>query len=53
MKPQPSEPSEAEKEAKCEPITPPGLPENYPNARTLVTEDCIKPAEAVKLARPA
>jgi hypothetical protein len=32
----------ADKEAKGEPITPPGLPSNYPDAQKLVTEDCIK-----------
>ena len=35
----------AAKEAKGEPITPPGLPANYPDAKKLVTDDCIKPAE--------
>jgi hypothetical protein len=44
MKSQPSEPSETDKETKGETITPPGLPENYPDAKKLVTEDCIKPA---------
>ncbi len=34
----------ADKEAKGEPITPPGLPSIYPDAKKLVTEDCIKPA---------
>ena len=43
MKSQPSEPSETDKETKGETITPPGLPENYPDAKKLVTEDCIKP----------
>jgi hypothetical protein len=33
----------ADKETKGEPITPPGLPSNYPDAKKLVTEDCIKP----------
>jgi hypothetical protein len=44
MKPQPSEPSEPDKEAKGESITPPGLPANYPDAKKLVTDDCIRPA---------
>ena len=35
----------ADKEAKGEPITPPGLPSNYPDAKKLVTADCIQPAE--------
>jgi hypothetical protein len=43
MKSQPSEPSEADKEAKGEPITPPGLPKNYPDAKKLVMDDCIRP----------
>jgi hypothetical protein len=34
----------ADKESKGEPITPPGLPQNYPDPKKLVTEDCIKPA---------
>jgi hypothetical protein len=33
----------ADKETKGEPITPPGLPENYPDAKKLVTADCIQP----------
>ena len=33
----------ADKEAKGEPITPPGLPSIYPDAKKLVTEDCIAP----------
>ena len=34
----------AEKETKGEPITPPGLPKNYPDSKKLVTADCIQPA---------
>ncbi len=34
----------AEKEAKGKSITPPGLPSNYPDAKKLVTDDCIQPA---------
>ncbi len=34
----------ADKETKGEPITPPGLPQFYPDPNKLVTEDCIKPA---------
>jgi hypothetical protein len=29
-----------------EPITAPGVPKNYPAAKKLVTEDCIKPTPA-------
>lgn len=25
------------------PVTAPGVPQNYPDAKKLVTEDCIKP----------
>jgi len=28
---------------KGEPVMPPGVPKNYPDAKKLVTEDCIKP----------
>jgi len=28
-----------------EPVTAPGVPKNYPDAKRLVTGDCIKPAE--------
>jgi hypothetical protein len=35
----------AAKEAKGEPITPPGLPKYYPDPKKLVTDDCIKPAD--------
>lgn len=28
-----------------EPVTAPGVPKNYPDAKKLVTEDCIQPAE--------
>jgi hypothetical protein len=33
----------ADKEAKGESITPPGLPSNYPDPQKLVTVDCIRP----------
>lgn len=29
-----------------EPVMPPGVPKHYPDAQKLVTEDCIRPAEA-------
>src|SRR6185503_15814157 len=29
---------------KGEPVMPPGVPKNYPDAKKLVTEDCIRPA---------
>ena len=29
---------------KADPVMPPGVPQNYPDAQKLVTEDCIKPA---------
>ncbi len=28
---------------KGEPVTAPGVPKNYPDAKKLVTEDCIQP----------
>ena len=36
--------------AQGEPVTAPGVPKNYPDAKKLVTEDCIKPVseKAVK-----
>ncbi len=34
----------AAKIEKGEPVMPPGVPKNYPDAKKLVTEDCIKPA---------
>jgi len=34
----------AAKIEKGEPVLPPGVPKNYPNARKLVTEDCIRPS---------
>jgi hypothetical protein len=34
----------AAKIEKKEPVMPPGVPKNYPDAKKLVTEDCIKPA---------
>lgn len=33
----------AAKIEKGEPVTAPGVPKNYPDAKKLVTEDCIKP----------
>src|SRR6185436_20569945 len=30
---------------KSEPVMPPGMPKNYPDAKNLVTEDCIRPAQ--------
>src|SRR6267142_830476 len=33
----------AAKIEKGEPVMPPGVPKNYPDAKKLVTEDCIKP----------
>ena len=36
----------AAKIEKGETVMPPGVPKNYPDAKKLVTEDCIKPAEA-------
>jgi len=33
----------ADKESKGEPITPPGLPKNFPDPQNLVTTDCIQP----------
>jgi hypothetical protein len=35
----------AAKIERGEPVTSPGVPKNYPDAKKLVTEDCIKPAE--------
>lgn len=35
----------AEKEKQGQPITPPGLPDFYPDPPALVTADCIQPAE--------
>ena len=32
---------------KGEPVTAPGVPKNYPDAKKLVTEDCIRPVEVV------
>ena len=29
---------------KASPVTAPGVPKNYPDAKRLVTEDCIRPA---------
>ena len=33
----------ADRIAAGEPVTPPGLPPNYPDLARLVTEDCIRP----------
>ena len=33
----------AAKIEKGEPVTAPGVPKNYPEAKNLMTEDCIKP----------
>jgi hypothetical protein len=38
----------AAKIEKGEPVTAPGVPKNYPDAKQLVTEDCIRPLEAAK-----
>ena len=29
---------------RCESVTSPGVPKNYPDPKKLVTEDCIKPS---------
>ena len=34
----------AAKIENVEPVTAPGVPNNYPDAKKLVTEDCIRPA---------
>jgi hypothetical protein len=34
----------AAKIEKGEPVMPPGVPKNYPDAKRLVTEECIRPA---------
>jgi hypothetical protein len=34
----------ADKESKGEPITPPGLPNNFPDPQNLITKNCIQPA---------
>ena len=36
----------AAKIEKGEPVTPPGMPANYPDAKKLLTEDCIRPSMA-------
>jgi hypothetical protein len=33
----------ATKIEKGEPVTAPGVPQNFPDAKQLVTEDCIRP----------
>ena len=33
----------AAKIERNEPVMPPGVPQNYPDANKLVTEDCIRP----------
>jgi len=35
----------ATKIEKSEPVMPPGVPKNHPDAKKLVAEDCIRPAE--------
>ena len=35
----------AAKIEKGEPVTPPGVPKHYPDAKKLVTEDCIRPGK--------
>jgi len=30
---------------KNEPVTPPGIPKDFPDPKTLVTDDCIKPPQ--------
>ena len=42
----------AAKIEKGEPVTAPGVPKNYPDAKKLVTEDCIKPVLPANEARP-
>jgi hypothetical protein len=37
----------AAKMEKGEPVTAPGVPKHYPDAKKLVAEDCIKPAVPV------
>ena len=34
------------KKQEGEPVTAPGVPKNYPDAKKLVTEDCIRPSVA-------
>ena len=36
---------------KGEPVTAPGVPKNYPDAKKLVTEDCIRPVRSLLRAR--
>jgi hypothetical protein len=38
----------AAKIEKGEPVMPPGVPKNFPDAKKLVTEDCIKPAKVTR-----
>ena len=35
----------AAKIERGEPVTAPGVPRNYPDAKSLVTEDCIRPTK--------
>jgi hypothetical protein len=42
----------AAKIEKGEPVTAPGVPKNYPDAKKLVTEDCITPPGAPKPPQP-
>jgi hypothetical protein len=32
----------AQRTEKAEPVTPPGIPENFPNDETLISNDCIR-----------
>ena len=34
----------AQRIEKGEPVTPPGIPANFPKPETLISEDCIQPA---------
>ena len=38
----------AKKIEKGEPVTAPGVPKNCPDAKKLVTQDCIRPAEVTR-----
>jgi hypothetical protein len=35
--------SVAQRLAKTEPVTPPGIPATFPNPETLISDDCIRP----------
>jgi hypothetical protein len=43
----------AAKIEKGEPVMPPGVPKNYPDAKKLMTEDCIKPLLGEKSKQPS